>query len=69
TSTYEDEVLVRRNHVYDININKIKGPGIGNPNSIIIPSPTVPELDTFVSAEIKILDWHKVSQEQEVSYN
>ncbi|HCC50877.1 MAG TPA: hypothetical protein DEQ30_01535, partial [Porphyromonadaceae bacterium] len=31
TSTYEDEVAVRRNHVYDINISKIKGPGIDDP--------------------------------------
>lgn len=69
SSSAQDEVLVRRNHVYDININKIKGPGIGDPNKIIVPGEIIPEMDTFVTAEIKILDWHKVSQEQEVSYN
>ena len=69
SSSPQDEYLVRRNHVYDININKIKGPGIGDPNQIIIPKKPLPELDTFVTAEINILDWHKVSQAQEVSYD
>ena len=69
TSSAQDEVLVRRNHVYDINISKIKGPGIADPNSIIKPGEPIPELDTFVTAEINILDWHKVNQDAEVSYN
>ena len=68
TSSPHDEYLVRRNHVYEININKIKGPGIADPNKIIIPKKPLPDLDTFVTAEIKILDWHKVSQAQDVSY-
>ena len=68
TSSLQDEVLVRRNHIYDVNINKIKGPGIADPNSIIVPGVEVPELDTFVTVEIKILDWHVVRQEQDVSY-
>ena len=69
TSSAHDDVLVRRNHVYDININKIKGPGIADPNKIIVPGTPIPDLDTFVTAEITILDWHKVSQDQNVSYD
>ena len=61
-----DEVLVRRNHVYDINITKIKGPGIADPNRIIDPGVIIPEQETFVTADIIILDWHKVSSDQEV---
>ena len=67
TSGYADEVLVRRNHIYDINISKIKGPGIADPNKIINPGP-IPVLQTFVTADIKILDWHKVIQEEEGSF-
>ena len=62
TSSEHDAVLVRRNHVYDINIRYIKGPGIGDPNKIINPKEPVPEVYTFLTAEIKILDWHVVSQ-------
>lgn len=69
SSSAQDEVLVRRNHVYDVNINKIKGPGIADPNQIIVPGQPIPVMDTFVTAEIKILDWHKVSSNQEVSYD
>jgi len=61
-----NKILVRRNHVYDININKIKGPGIGDPNKIIIPGEIIPDLDTFVTAEINILPWHYVSDNIEV---
>ena len=67
-ANYEDEYLVRRNHVYDINITKIKGPGIADPNNIIGPG-VIPDLDTFVTAEIKILDWHKVTTTYDVSYD
>ena len=61
-----DEVLVRRNHVYDVNITKINGPGIADPNNIIIPGEIIPEQETFVTADIIMLDWHKVSSDQEV---
>ena len=64
---YYDEVLVRRNHIYDININKIKGPGIADPNKII-PDTIVPELETFVTADINVLDWHRVNQEAEADF-
>jgi hypothetical protein len=60
--------LVRRNHVYDINISNFNGPGIANPLSIIDPDPsTGPEpwgaSDTYVTATISVLKWHKVKQE------
>ena len=61
---YYDEVLTRRNHIYDVNINKIKGPGIADPNKII-PDTIVPELETFVTADINVLDWHRVNQTAE----
>ena len=67
TSWVDDEYLVRRNHVYDINITRILGPGIADPNKIIIPGDK-PELYTFVTADITILNWHLVSQEQDVSF-
>ena len=60
TSSDHDEVLVRRNHIYEINLNRIKGPGIENPNRIIIPGQQIPEEDTFVSAEVNILLWHDI---------
>ena len=69
SSSIYDEFLVRRNHVYDINVVSIKGPGIGDPNEIIIPGKPLPELDTFVTADIKILNWHKVSQEVDISFD
>ena len=58
----ENKVLVARNHIYDVTITSIKGPGIADPNKIIIPGETVLELDTYVSATIKALDWHRVEQ-------
>jgi len=61
-ATAEDMVLVRRNHIYDININKIKGPGIADPNKIINPE-IIPPIETYVTADISVLDWHKVSQD------
>ncbi len=60
SSSVHDEVLVRRNHIYDINLNKIKGPGIEDPNIIIIPGHPVPEEDTFVTSEINMFDWKTI---------
>lgn len=57
--------IVRRNHVYQVNITKILGPGIADPNDVIIPLP-LSEADTYVTAEINVLNWHVVDQEEEV---
>ncbi len=67
-ATAHNEILVRRNHIYDVNIVNIKGPGIADPNSIIVPGKPIPEMDTFVTAEINILNWHKVKDDEDVSY-
>jgi hypothetical protein len=61
-----DRVAVLRNHIYDISITSIKGPGIADPNEILIPDKPVLEQDTYVSATITVLDWHKVDQAKDV---
>jgi hypothetical protein len=63
-----DQTIVRRNHMYEVNITAIKGPGIGDPNKIITDKPIL-ALETYVTATIKVLPWHKVKQEVEVDQN
>ena len=60
-----DKVIVARNHIYDIQITALKGPGLDDPNNIIIPGEPVIEPDTYVTAEIQILKWHLVGQDAE----
>ncbi len=66
-SAAANKMLVRRNHAYDITISDILGPGIGDPNDIIDPDPTEPEpieeADTYVTAEINIMNWHVIDQD------
>jgi hypothetical protein len=58
--------LVRRNHIYDIEITKINGPGIGDPKDLIDPTPetTEPteETATYVTATVNLMQWHIVGQ-------
>jgi hypothetical protein len=65
-----NKTLVRRNHIYEVNITKIKGPGIGDPNDIIDPDPSTVELieeaETYVTATINLMKWHVVEQDTEV---
>ena len=61
-----ERVLVRRNHVYDVNITKIIGPGIADPNKLINPNIPVLPADTYIEVTIEIEQWHRVYQEQEV---
>jgi hypothetical protein len=65
------KILVRRNHIYQVNISSIKGPGIGDPNDIIDPHPEEPdpieEAETYVTATINIMNWHIINQDTEVS--
>jgi len=56
------KVSILRNHIYDVTITAIKGPGIADPNDIIIPGEPVLELDTYVSATVNVLKWHRVTQ-------
>jgi hypothetical protein len=62
-----NEMLVRRNHIYTVNVTAFSGPGIGDPHSIIDPNPASgPEelkaSDTYVTATINVLKWHTVAQ-------
>jgi hypothetical protein len=62
-----DKFLVRRNHIYEINVNEFKGPGIADPYSIIDPDPAtgpeeLEESDTYVTTTINVVPWHKVTQ-------
>ena len=66
---YDEKRVVRRNHIYSINITSILGPGIDDPNNILIPGKDDDESDTYVTANIKILDWHQVNQNAVVSLN
>jgi hypothetical protein len=63
-----DQAIVRRNHMYEVNITEIKGPGIGDPNKIITDKPIL-ALETYVTATINVLAWHKVKQEVPVDQN
>ena len=67
-----NQILVRRNHIYDVTVSKINGPGIGDPNQIIDPDPTDPEpiveAETYVTATINVLKWHVVDQNSTLDY-
>jgi hypothetical protein len=64
-----NKVLVRRNHIYNVSITKIKSPGIGDPNDIIDPDPgtiePLEEADTYVTAKVEIMNWHVINQGSE----
>ena len=66
SASTKDRAVVLRNHIYDINITSIKGPGIADPNEILIPGKPILEQDTYVSATIEVLNWHKVDQNEDV---
>lgn len=63
------EYGIVRNHVYQIDVNSIKGYGtpVFNPNSNIV-NPEYPELEqeSFVAARINILSWKIVSQSVDI---
>ena len=61
-----ERVLVRRNHVYDVDITKILGPGIADPNDILVTNKNVLETDTYLAITIDIQEWHKITQKEEV---
>jgi hypothetical protein len=60
-----EKVLVRRNHIYNVNISKILGPGIADPNDILKPGTNVNPTDTYLSVAINIQRWHTIDQEEE----
>ncbi|MDR2148762.1 MAG: fimbria major subunit [Tannerella sp.] len=65
-TTAQNKILVRRNHIYAISVLRFKGPGIGDPDDIIDPDEEKPEpieeADTYVTASIQIVPWHRVDQ-------
>ena len=72
-SQSQNKRLVRRNHIYEIEITSVNGPGIGDPNDIIDPHPEEPEpleeADTYVTATINVVPWHVVNQQTEIDIN
>ena len=63
-----ERVLVRRNHIYNIEISSIIGPGIAEPEFIITPDPVLP-VETYLAVTIEIQEWHVVDQYVDVSMN
>jgi hypothetical protein len=65
-----NKMLVRRNHIYEITINRIKGPGIADPNDVISSDPSIvtpiEEAETYVTATINLMKWHVVSQGEDI---
>jgi len=63
-----EEFVVRRNHIYSVNITKFNGPGIDDPNQILLPGEPIGDIQTFVTANITAVPWHQVNQDQEVGF-
>lgn len=62
-TTMNERVLVRRNHIYEVTVKNILGPGIADPNEIIVPDTPVLESDTYLAVQVDVKNWHKVGQE------
>ena len=61
---------VVRNHIYDINLKKVYGIGtpVYEPDEEIVPEQPTDE-DTYVAAEIKILQWRLMTQDVEFNWD
>jgi len=61
-----NKILVRRNHVYQISVTQLQGPGIANPNDIIDAQThdlqSVIDYETYATTSINIVPWHIVLQ-------
>jgi hypothetical protein len=64
-----NKILVRRNHIYQISITNLRGPGIANPNDIIQPHLYGPEpinesetYKTSSTVSINVMHWHVINQ-------
>ena len=64
-----EQYLIRRNHIYDVNVTKITGPGIGDPNRIIIPGVDVGASPTYMSIQIEIQEFHRIVQDTPLGPN
>ena len=58
-----EEFLVRRNHIYNVNVSRITGPGIADPNRILEPGENVGSSPTYMAVEITIQQWHRIEDE------
>ena len=67
-ATFNDIDVTLRNHIYALAISEIKGPGIADPNKILIPGKDIEKLNTHVTVAIQILDWHEVEQDYELDW-
>lgn len=56
---------VVRNHIYDLTLNSIKGPGVPilDTNDIIIPETPTGDTRYYLSASVNVLQWKIVTQE------
>jgi hypothetical protein len=64
---------VRRNHIYQISVTQLKGPGIANPNDIIYPHlrepEPIPEAEPWSSLSINVMNWHIINQKMQNGLN
>ena len=61
-----EEFLVRRNHIYNVNVTRFTGPGIGDPNRIILEDEDVGASPTYMAVEITIQQWHRIEDNIEL---
>lgn len=65
TSGKDAEYGIVRNHIYDIEIQSIKGygtPVYGSTDNIIVPETPIEEEGVYVAAKINVLSWRVVKQ-------
>jgi hypothetical protein len=64
---------VRRNHIYQISVTSLKGPGIANPNDIIDPHfydiEPIEEFETYSTVSINVMHWHIINQQMQNGVN
>lgn len=65
-----NKVGVVRNHIYDSNITVLSGLGtpIYNPKEVIYPEKPNDDPYTYIAAQIKILSWRVVSNDEELKW-
>lgn len=61
-----NKVLVRRNHIYQVTVNSINGPGSAEIGDIMNPDTPVLPADTYVQATVSVAPWHIIKQGEEV---
>lgn len=61
---------VVRNHIYDSRVTKLTGLGtpVYNPDEVIYPEHPDDDKDTYIAAEINVLSWRVVSNDEELKW-